>query len=97
MKKIWENPRVLGLELHHTNEGEGVYYTTNSKLRVTLVCRGIGYLDADGKTVVITQPCNIAIGGSTLAEARANWEQHCNEVHPGKPQIGEELDFGRVS
>ena len=40
MKKIWENPRFLGLELHHTYDGEGVYYTTNT--RATLVCRGIG-------------------------------------------------------
>lgn len=95
MKKIWENPRVLGLELHHTNEG-GMFYTTNSRLRVTLMCRGFGYIDADGR-VVITEACNTAIGGSTLEEARANWELHCAEVHPGRPIIGEENIVGRIS
>lgn len=94
MKKIWENPRFLGLELHHTNDGEGVYYTTN--VRTTLVCRGIGYRDADGK-IVITEPCGELIGGATLSEARVNWEQHCTEKHSGRPMIGEELDFGRIS
>ena len=94
MKKIWENPRFLGLELHHTNDGEGVYYTTNA--RATLVCRGIGYRDTDGK-IVITEPCGQSIWGATLSEARANWEQHCVDVHTGKPAIGEELDVGRIS
>ena len=94
MKKIWENPRFLGLELHHTNDGEGVYYTTNA--RATLVCRGIGYRDTDGK-IVITEPCGQSIWGATLSEANANWLQHCVDVHTGKPAIGEELSYGRVS
>lgn len=94
MKKVWENPRILGLELHHTNDGEGVYYTTNA--RATLRCRGIGYKDSDGK-IVITEPCGESIWGATLSEARVNWEQHCAEKHPGRPMIGEELVVGRVS
>ena len=94
MKKVWENPRFLGLELHHTNDGEGVYYTTNA--RATLMCRGIGHIDSDGK-VVITEPCGQSIWGATLEEARANWDQHCKEKHSGKPMIGEELVVGRVS
>ncbi|WP_195467445.1 hypothetical protein [Clostridium sp. D43t1_170807_H7] len=94
MKKIWENPRFLGLELHHTNDGEGVYYTTNT--RATLICRGIGHRDANDK-IVITEPCGKSIWGATLEEARANWRLHCEEAHSGRPMIGEELDFGRVS
>ena len=50
MKKAWENPRVLGLELHHTNDGQGVYYC--SKARATLVCRGVGSIGADGKVTI---------------------------------------------
>ena len=94
MKKIWENPGFLGLELHHTNDGEGVYYTTNA--RATLVCRGIGYRDTDGK-IVITEPCGQSIWGATLDEAMASWKQHCVDVHPGRPAVGEELDVGRIS
>lgn len=94
MKKVWENPRVLGLELHHTNDGDGVYYTT--KTRATLMCRGIGYKDADGK-IIITESCGESIRGATLEEARANWDAHCVQVHPGRPAIGEELDVGRIS
>lgn len=94
MKKVWESPRILGLELHDTNDVEGVYYTT--KTRATLMCRGIGYRDADGK-IVITEVCGESIWGATLEEARTNWDTHCKEAHPGQPLAGEELTYGRIS
>ena len=94
MKKAWENPRVLGLELHHTNDGQGVYYS--SKARTTLICRGVGSIGADGK-VTIDKHCGEHIFGATLDEARANWYKHCAEVHPNDPPIGDELVVGRIS
>ena len=94
MRKEWKKPELIGLEVNETNTTEGVYYNTN--FRATLVCRGIGVRNADG-SITIKSPCGESIRGATLEEAKANWNTHCTEAHPGQPLAGEELTYGRIS
>lgn len=85
MKKVWQNPMVLGLDVEQTNTNQGVYYKVSLARRPGVVCTGV----FDINTGTHIQPCGEAFYGATLDQAIDLWREHAAVAHAGHPAYGE--------
>ena len=85
MKKLWQNPMVLGLDVEQTNTDQGVYYKVSLARRPGVICTGV----INVITGEVIQKCDEEFYGATLEEAIDQWREHANTVHAGHPVNGE--------